>query len=24
VYHYNYPRKNSLTDLTKRGLLWNI
>ena len=21
VYHYNYPRKNSLTDLTKRGLL---
>lgn len=21
VYHYNYPRENSLTDLTKRGLL---
>lgn len=21
IYHYNYPRENSLTDLTKRGLL---
>jgi glycosyltransferase involved in cell wall biosynthesis len=21
VYHYNYPRENSLTDLTKRGLI---
>lgn len=21
VYHYNYPRENSLTDLTKRGIL---